>query len=158
MNPTYNYGGYTPELGSSYLASILNKSTQQNIDEVGKARREGVSGGIVSEASTGERVAGSAGNTNTAYLDSLGSFGINVAGQKYGDRMSEEGMSFQADEKQKSRDFETQVASLEMQFREGNASAERGYEHITEQQGLPFGIAGSMISGASRAAAMAMAG
>ncbi len=144
-------GEYSPDLESSYLASILNKTNEQERADVGNASREGESAGLIGQASTGSRVAGAVGRSNNAYLDSLSKFGLNVADKQYSERMTDEKQAFQASESQKDRDLKEHLTSLGYQFAEGSASAERGYERVTGQQGMVVGLGASLLSGGAAA-------
>ena len=130
---------YTPELSSSVLAGQLNLIDQSESDEEGRARKEALAGGLEGTAEMGSKVGYARANADNAKLGLLGNWDATVAGKQYGERMTDEGQSFQASEAQKSRDLQEKLAEMGYQWGTGEGQAERGQSRVTGQQGLVTG-------------------
>ena len=137
---------YTPELSSSVLAGQLNLIDQSESDEEGRARKEALAGGLEGTAEMGSKVGYARANAENAKLGLLGNWDATVAGKQYGERMTDEGQSFQASEAQKSRDFQEKLAEMGYQHQKELTDQSNRFGRTTEMQGLVAGIGLNTIS------------
>ena len=134
---------YTPELGSNYLSSLLNPISEEEQENVGRARTAGKSAGLIGQASMGSEVGAAEANAGNQRNSTVSKFGLDVAGAQRGERMTDEKEAYDDTEKQKDQAFQEHMLGLEFQHQDAEAA---GAKHAGEQGEL-LGIAGSVVGG-----------
>ena len=131
---------FTNELGSNYLASLLNPIEENERENVGKAESESRAGGLGAQAETGSEIAGVEENSQLHENSAISGFNLDVAQKQYGERMTDEEQAFRDTEAQKQRDFQQQMEAAGFAHEDAMAA---GAKHAAEQ-GQILGIAGEV--------------
>lgn len=134
----------TPELNQSYLANLLNQTDKQESIDEGRARAEGVAGGLGSQLATGAEIGLAREGAALSKTDTVNRFNMDVAGKQREERLTDEERTFRDTERQKTEDFQKQMAQMGYTF--ADASARR--DQIAGQQGAVTGFLGSLASSA----------
>lgn len=137
---------YTNELNQKYLSSLLNPIEEDERAKVAQARNEGVSGGLIAQASTGSRIGAAEAAAGRAKNEAISGFNWEVANTKHSERLTDESRAFTDAERMKMEDFQREMTKLGYAYQSNFTNAQNRADKISAQQGAVIGAIGGAAS------------